>query len=439
MASIIKKCDCLEELWPECEHNWTVRYRDPAGKQKEATKFKRNYKAAEKFAGMIETRKTDGVYTDPKKQRTIVADLFEEWYTGGGKYSDMVTISRKNYESMHRLVIKPFFNTQYIGTLKPAKVKEWMQWMRDTLGYKESTVINRMDVLSVVCNYAVVNEYIVKNPCHGVATRRARVQKQAKQNIVVPSLEQVYKLADAMEDEYEFAVWLMASCGLRFGEVLGISLDQFDFERKVLVVDRQLTHDGENVDATAMPVRPASQAATKGQGRAMSVRHLKHRGDGEYREVPLTDFVLEKLDQHLKRVDPLLIKGKLNFLDGSYLFLNRSRQNVPAGPWFRTNIWTVALRKAGFPAKSIKPHWLRHMFASTALAAGVQIHELSAWMGHASVQVTLNVYGHLVKDSFIRFRDVMEKALRGDEFPLTELQNVTVGDLEADDSLGADA
>lgn len=439
MAQIIKKCTCLKSAWPECEHNWTVRYRDPAGKQKDVTKFKRNYKAAEKFLGKVETEKTQGIYTDPNKQRTIVADLFEEWFKGGGKYSDMVTISRKNYESMHRLVIKPYFATQFIGTLKPQKVKEWMQWMREEMGYKESTVINRMDVLSAVCNYAITNEYITRNPCHGVATRRGRVAKETKQNIVVPSLDQVYRLADAMEDEYEFAVWLMVSCGLRFGEVLGISLDQFDFERNVLVVDRQLTHDGKNVDASATPIRPASQAATKGQGRAMSVRQLKHRGEGEFREVPLTDFVLEKLEQHLKRVDPLVIRDRQNYLDGSYLFVNRSRQNLPAGPWFRQSIWAAALKTAGFPEKSIKPHWLRHLFASTALAAGVQIHELSAWMGHASVQVTLNVYGHLVKDSFVRFRNVMENALRGDETFLTRLQNVTVGDLTADDSLGADA
>ncbi|WP_249938359.1 tyrosine-type recombinase/integrase [Streptomyces mirabilis] len=42
------------------------------------------------------------------------------------------------------------------------------------------------------------------------------------------------------------------------------------------------------------------------------------------------------------------------------------------------------------------PRTLRDFFASTALANGIPIHEVSRWLGHRSIKVTVDIYGHLV-------------------------------------------
>lgn len=57
------------------------------------------------------------------------------------------------------------------------------------------------------------------------------------------------------------------------------------------------------------------------------------------------------------------------------------------------------------------PHSLRHFFASTALAAGIPIHEVSRWLGHRSVKTTVDIYGHLVPESWGRCRDIVQSAL----------------------------
>ncbi|MFG2464522.1 tyrosine-type recombinase/integrase [Streptomyces canus] len=58
------------------------------------------------------------------------------------------------------------------------------------------------------------------------------------------------------------------------------------------------------------------------------------------------------------------------------------------------------------------PGSLRHFFASTALANGVPIREVSRWLGHKSIKTTVDIYGHLVPEAWDRCRDIMQNAMR---------------------------
>ncbi|MGW7002593.1 tyrosine-type recombinase/integrase [Streptomyces sp. NPDC054933] len=44
------------------------------------------------------------------------------------------------------------------------------------------------------------------------------------------------------------------------------------------------------------------------------------------------------------------------------------------------------------------PHCLRHFFASTLLASGIPMREVSRRLGHRSIKTAVDVYGHLVPD-----------------------------------------
>lgn len=58
------------------------------------------------------------------------------------------------------------------------------------------------------------------------------------------------------------------------------------------------------------------------------------------------------------------------------------------------------------------PGCLQHFFASTALANGVPIHEVSRWLGHRSVNTTTDVYGHLLPSAWDRCREALQQAMR---------------------------
>ncbi len=57
----------------------------------------------------------------------------------------------------------------------------------------------------------------------------------------------------------------------------------------------------------------------------------------------------------------------------------------------------AALRRAGLP--EIRFHALRHTFASLLIDQGENIKYVQTQLGHASIQMTIDVYGHLMKDT----------------------------------------
>lgn len=69
----------------------------------------------------------------------------------------------------------------------------------------------------------------------------------------------------------------------------------------------------------------------------------------------------------------------------------------------RTGAWSALWRLCGIPHN-------RHTFASTALAEGVPISEVSRWLGYKSITTTVDLYGHLVPEATGRARDALDKA-----------------------------
>ncbi len=84
------------------------------------------------------------------------------------------------------------------------------------------------------------------------------------------------------------------------------------------------------------------------------------------------------------------------------------------GDNFRSRVFYPLLEKADVPR--FRFHDIRHTFASLLLANGESLHYVKEQMGHASIQTTVDVYGHLVpgsnRNAVNRLDDPEEPALR---------------------------
>ena len=71
------------------------------------------------------------------------------------------------------------------------------------------------------------------------------------------------------------------------------------------------------------------------------------------------------------------------------------------------------LSKAGL--RKIRLHDLRHTFGSLLIQSGASIVYVKEQMGHSSIQVTVDIYGHLIPSANVSFVDRLDEAVKQDE------------------------
>lgn len=117
------------------------------------------------------------------------------------------------------------------------------------------------------------------------------------------------------------------------------------------------------------------------------------------RDVPMPAFVAAAVTGHCTQFG----------ITGSDVLCRTSPGGLLRRDYFNREIWKPALAAAQLPADTTF-HDLQHTFASTALAEGVPISEVSRWLGHKSITTTVDLYDHLVPEASGRACDALDKA-----------------------------
>ena len=154
-------------------------------------------------------------------------------------------------------------------------------------------------------------------------------------------------------------VYVLAYCGLRYGELAALRVRDVDLLRRRLTVARSVT----DVDGHLVFGDPKTH---------------------QCRQVPVPRFLVEALAAACAGRGP----DELVFTS-------------PAGGVLRNNNWR---RRAFNPAAirvgldGLTPHELRHTAASLAVSAGANVKAVQRMLGHASAAMTLDVYSGLFGD-----------------------------------------
>lgn len=390
MATVYQRCKSdkrsvhylCEKL--RCGHAWTVRYREPggAGARERLQSFEKKSQA-EAFAAKLRHDKYEGFYLDPKRGEITLRAYSTEWL----QRQIISDSTYRNYESFLRIHLIPRLGDKTIAGVQRKDIEAFIAALRQKLA--ASTVCDRMKMVTSLFQTAIKEKRRADDPTEGVKLPRSATHAVDEDEI--PTLHEVDLIAKQISPQYRLTVYLQAGAGLRISETLAFTADcrRSDFLR----VRRQVSSKAHREDCKTRFIP------------------LKHRAEGEYRDIPLPDFLAQEIDAHLRDWGTVTASGQ------EVLFAPRDRGKgiMPTATTYAYH-FRKALTDAGIvkPDGSPKytPHCLRHFFASTALAHGIPIHEVSRWLGHRSIKITVDVYGHLVPESWDRCRTVMQTALR---------------------------
>ncbi len=328
---------------------YRVRYRKPDGKQTAKRGFVRKRDATE-FLQSIEVQKRTGEFVAASAGRVTVAELSSPWLA-----RKTATVSRSwgySLDVAMRTHVLPRWGNTPVSKIDQLAVETWVA---DLGSRRSGTVTKRaLGILQGILDDAVKGKHLARNPARGVE----RLPKRAPKKHVYLNFEDVDALAAAcLTPDNARIVYVLALCGLRWGELIALRPRDVDFLRRRIEVHRNAVWVANKVEIED----------TKGR---------------ENRSVPVAPFVLDMLAQQCegKGRDDLLFPNE----EGTY----RAQQKAPRG-WFHR-----AVVRSGIDHQ-ITPHALRHTCASLTVSAGGNVLALARMLGHKDASVTLRVYADL--------------------------------------------
>ena len=264
----------------------------------------------------------------------------------GDRYKPSVL---RGYETSLRLRVVPELGNRKVSEIRRRDIQDLADGLLGQ-GVDPSTIRNALMPLRAIFRRALARGDIAVNPTRGLELPAVRGKRDR-----IASPEEAEALLAALP-ERDRALWATALYGgLRRGELQALRWDDVDLANGVIRVERAW-------DVQEGPIEPKSRAAR--------------------RRDPIPAILRDYLVEH-RHGRP----GALGHIFG------RPDGNAFDGP-------TVDARaKAAWRGAGLKPitlHEARHTFASLMIAAGVNAKALATYMGHASVTITLDRYGHLM-------------------------------------------
>ncbi len=360
---------------------YKVRYLAPDGQERSRMYPDKCKRQADDFLLEVESSKREGKYVDPRAGRVKFRQQAENWL----KSQSPDAASREAIRSRLNSQLYPHFGDLPPSSVKPAIVRDWLGVLDEKrLSRNYKAVL--FTALSSILDSAVEDRLITENPCKSKSIKKP---VGASPDIVVWPEERVRTIGDALVDRFRIVCTLGAGCGLRQGEILGVSLDDVDqvagsmsVQRQIRVVARQLVF-----------------APPKGDKR---------------RVVPLAPGVLAAMREHAERHPGVTVtlpwKDPAGEPVTARLLVTGEAGRLYTGDLFHKVVWQVAFRAAGidYRGRADGMHALRHFYASVLLSRGVSVKELADYLGHSDPGFTLRTYTHLVPSSHERARAAVE-------------------------------
>lgn len=271
-------------------------------------------------------------------------------------------------ESIIEQKLLPFFKDKKMNEVKPADVIAWQNLMiavRDGNGkpYSPTYLKTIHNQLSAIFNHAVRFYELSTNP----AQKAGNMGKERTQEMLFWVKEEYLKFSDSMMDKpisfyaFEVLYW----CGIRLGELLALTLEDFNFEKGTLRINKSYQRI-QCKDVITEPKTPKSN-----------------------RTIKMSDFLCEEIREYAKSIYGIKPTDRLFPITKSYLHHEMDRGSKEQG------------------IKRIRIHDLRHSHVSLLIEMGFSAVAIADRVGHESIDITYR-YAHLFPSKQAEIADKLE-------------------------------
>jgi integrase len=349
---------------------WKARYPGTSLPRRKATTIKQALKFQRQLVNDLKANR------DPNADNPKVSDWVR---TCIDRKRDLAPGTALRYRSSLKWQIEP----HRIGRLRllqvtDTQVNEWIDVLiaqkhqrNDDRTLDPYSIRNAFALLRLAFNMAIP-KLVTINPCKGVKLplpddEEIRPLDPEQVDIFLTYLDTLIhdKATNKQQPHRNAALYHVAiRCGLREGELIGLRWSDIDLKRHELRVAGQ--------------IQKGTRRKTKS-------------GDRGRRTIPLSHDLVRVLEWHKRNQIEERAIGSENWNAADLVFC--SDAGTPINPSNLNYQFDRFLRQAELP--DLRFHHLRHTYAALNIAAGMDLYTLSRRMGHSTITITADKYGHL--------------------------------------------
>lgn len=402
----------------DCAGDWVAQIeagRTASGRRRYSRRYRRNRSGAQ--TALAELQRLHGRGLDPELARQPLERYLDAWLDGLRGVRAPNTIAAYRGDLAH---IKKHLAGVRLDKLTPVQIRRALSAIGDS-GLKSKSVLNIRTTLHTAIEQAKKDQILDWNPVSVVD--RPKVDRDDVKPLTVVQARAV--LDQLAGDRLYPLIAVAVAVGLRLGEALGLTWGSVDLERGVIAVRTQTQllyycydcrrHHGEESGC------PTCGAVPTKRDKHYRLRDLKSKKSR--RDIPLPAFAIRALTEHRKAQAAERLANGDRWADGccgacggtdwglvfttcSHRSAGRPLHETQARKHFQDACEAAGMRR-------FRPHDLRHTAATLLLAQGVPLWQVQEILGHSSIQVTKDMYGHLEVEHLRGAADQMEGVLGG--------------------------